>query len=213
MEPLNKCAVWEVVVRKKLWKHVLIFWSCVLWACPAAPTANAKTQFNFFQELRSSEDFARDASLRMDRKQLPEAAEGVDRQRQPMGDHPLRHRLLLQPNRKNDKPDLSFFHFPFYQLSSVRPLLPSFTQLAFATGLGNQGGSTTDHLANCFLPSTPKYQSTMRAEQKKYISVQNSCVFASSPWWPSVVLPFSMSLKKCLGNIFSCTGLSLARTL
>ena len=54
-----------------------------------------------------------------------------------------------------------FFHFPFYPLSSFRPFLPSFhTDWISRLGLGNQVGSNTDHLSNCYLPSTPKDRST-----------------------------------------------------
>ena len=39
-------------------------------------------------------------------------------------------------------------------------------------GLGNQVGSTTDHLANCYLPSTPKDQSMMKEEQTEYLRIE-----------------------------------------
>ena len=54
----------------------------------------------------------------------------------------------------------------------VRPFLASHFHTDWLSwlGLGNQEGSTNDHLANRYLPSTPKDQSMMRAE--------------SSPRWP-----------------------------
>ena len=59
-----------------------------------------------------------------------------------------------------------FFHFPFYPLSSCQTFLASHfrTDWLSRLGLGNQVGSTTDHLANCYLPSTPKDRSTMKEE-------------------------------------------------
>ena len=59
-----------------------------------------------------------------------------------------------------------FFPLPF----STRFPLSDISCLHFRTdwlsrlGLGNQVGSTTDHLANCYLPSTPKDRSTMKEE-------------------------------------------------
>ena len=59
-----------------------------------------------------------------------------------------------------------FFPLPF----STRFPLSNLSCLHFRTdwlsrlGLGNQVGSTTDHLANCYLPSTPKDRSMMKEE-------------------------------------------------
>ena len=56
--------------------------------------------------------------------------------------------------------------FPTYlttRFPPVRPFLPSHfcTDWLSWLGLGNQVGSTTDHLINCYLPSSPKDRSTM----------------------------------------------------
>ena len=59
-----------------------------------------------------------------------------------------------------------FFHFPFHPLSSCQTFLASHicTDWLSWLGLGDQVGSTNDHLANRYLPSTLKDWSTMRAE-------------------------------------------------
>ena len=59
-----------------------------------------------------------------------------------------------------------FFHFPFLPAFPLSDLscLHFRTNWLSRLGLGNQVGSTTDHLANCYLPSTPKDRSTMKEE-------------------------------------------------
>ena len=94
-------------------------------------------------------------------------------------------------SRKPDcKPDLwlwgSFQSIQRLQLRKANvwrlvPFLPAFLQsdlLAFHfhtdwlswLGLSNQVDSTTDHLTNCYLPSTPKDRSTMKAELTRVIA-------------------------------------------
>ena len=66
-----------------------------------------------------------------------------------------------------------FFRFLYYPLSSCLTFLASHlhTDWLLRLWLGNQVGSTNDHLANCYLPSTPKNWSTMRAELTEKLRV------------------------------------------
>ena len=52
-----------------------------------------------------------------------------------------------------EDPDDHFFNFPFYPLSSCQDILASHFRANWLSqlGLGNQVGSTTDHLANCYV--------------------------------------------------------------
>ena len=73
----------------------------------------------------------------------------------------------------------------YFEKRFPRPLLPTLllscllasyfcTDRLSWLGLGNQAGSTTDHLANSNLPSTPKDRSTLRAEaQQKLFTACN----------------------------------------
>ena len=71
--------------------------------------------------------------------------------------------------KKQDRCQPKFFIIllPFYPLSSCQTFLASHFRIDWLSrlGLGKQVGSTTDHLANWYLPSTPKERSTMSAGQ------------------------------------------------
>ena len=73
-----------------------------------------------------------------------------------------------------------FFNFLFNPLSSSQVILASHfhTDWLLWLGLGNQVGSTTDHLANWYLPSTPKGWSMTRAEQW-WIGTKKLCCMQS----------------------------------
>ena len=77
----------------------------------------------------------------------------------------------------NRPPD--FFPIPFLPLSSCQTFLSSHfhTDLLSRLGLDNQVASTSDHLANCYLPSTPKDQSTMRTELTEKLRIEVVGIF------------------------------------
>ena len=64
-----------------------------------------------------------------------------------------------------------FFHFPFWVLSSCQTILASHYRTNWLSwlGLSNQVGSTTDHLNNWYLPSTPKDLRTMKLPLKRFL--------------------------------------------
>ena len=62
-------------------------------------------------------------------------------------------------------PDIFFSTSLSTRFPSVRPSGLHFrTDWLSRLGLSNQVDSTTDHLTDCYLPSTPKDRSTMKAE-------------------------------------------------
>ena len=67
-----------------------------------------------------------------------------------------------------------FFPLPFSTCFPLSDLscLHFFTDWLSRLGLGNNVGSTTDHLANCYLPSTPKDRSRMKEELIEVVGIR-----------------------------------------
>ena len=107
-----------------------------------------------------------------------------------------------------------FFLFPFYPLSSCQTSLASHfpTDWLSWLGLGNQVGSTTDHLTNYYLPSTLRDRSTMRAELTGVIANRGwgKCYKRTSS---EGFLPYTRShVKAKLVQVFSMNLQSLTST-